>query len=75
MTDTNTAWTEPGYVVRMPDQVHYKVINSIYVDGILTVVFAPLPAHNTVEHGPATFVKDKDSSADEWVNIQKLDGG
>ena len=62
----DTAWTRPGYVIKMPDGISYCVADSILVDNVLTVVFLPLPDHATIDNGRCTYVKDKKNSADEY---------
>ena len=63
---TDTAWTRPGYIVKMPDSITYKVADSILVDNVLTVVFLPLPDHATIDSKRGSYVKDKDMSANEY---------
>ena len=66
---TDTAWTRPGYVIKQPDGITYKVVDSIMVDEVLTVVFLPLPDHATIDSGRCAYTKDKGMSADEYEDI------
>ena len=63
---TDTAWTRPGYVIKQPDGITYKVVDSIMVDEVLTVVFLPLPDHATIDSGRGSYTKDVEGSSNEY---------
>ncbi len=64
----DTAWTRPGYVIKQPDGITYKVVDSIMVDEVLTVVFLPLPDHATMDSNRGSYTKDVKGSADEYID-------